>query len=319
MASNDIMDVNDDMFDSGVWVDLLGEVPSLEDLCAMTSSINTLSSAASPVDGKPDQSYRTLVTEALEEAGANGLTLRQIYEWFETHYTYFRETANHGESASWRSSVRHNLVSHTDFVRRACSSDSAHKTKKNAADQKRPSWSRTARWILSKHASAGDHFNCPKSRLSQRRTKSSATISTTASNSAPSSPGSPCAALSPQTTSAKFEIISTPELDADDAFFELRSSSPQSMETFGFHRGPASWASSSNYSLATTPISSARSSISATPMQSAFTLSALRDSAFGVRPPAPGAQCGRQSPDHLRSLALWLLDSSSADFVQPIF
>lgn len=60
---------------------------------------------------KPPHSYATLIAKAIMDGPppvhAEGRTLKEIYAWLEDNYPYFRRTRAH---ASWRSSVRHNLV-----------------------------------------------------------------------------------------------------------------------------------------------------------------------------------------------------------------
>jgi hypothetical protein len=51
---------------------------------------------------KPPFSYRTLVAKALYAAGVKGRTLKEIYDWIEENFAYFR-TATSGNGASWRS------------------------------------------------------------------------------------------------------------------------------------------------------------------------------------------------------------------------
>lgn len=60
---------------------------------------------------KPPHSYATLIAKAIMDSPPpvhpEGRTLKEIYAWLEDNYPYFRRTRAH---ASWRSSVRHNLV-----------------------------------------------------------------------------------------------------------------------------------------------------------------------------------------------------------------
>lgn len=66
---------------------------------------------------KPPFSYRSLVSQALQAAGRKGFTLREVYEWIEAQCPYYAMLTTQGNGASWRSSIRHNLVSHTEFTR----------------------------------------------------------------------------------------------------------------------------------------------------------------------------------------------------------
>jgi hypothetical protein len=51
---------------------------------------------------KPPFSYRTLVAKALYSAGSRGRTLKEIYDWIEENFSFFRKVTS-GSGASWRS------------------------------------------------------------------------------------------------------------------------------------------------------------------------------------------------------------------------
>lgn len=88
---------------------------------------------------KPAFSYRALVGTILQEAGPRGLTLKEMYACIEEKYPYFHTASAQGQGASWRSSVRHNLVSHAEFARvemdpdETSASAQRKRAKKNAA------------------------------------------------------------------------------------------------------------------------------------------------------------------------------------------
>lgn len=103
---------------------------------------------------KPQFSYRSLVSQALQAAGRNGFTLREVYEWIEAHCPYYAMLTTQGNGASWRSSIRHNLVSHTEFSRATTegsgsggdeSPDMCHKGTSSSGKS-----FRACRWALSK-------------------------------------------------------------------------------------------------------------------------------------------------------------------------
>ncbi|TPX37171.1 hypothetical protein SmJEL517_g00798 [Synchytrium microbalum] len=62
--------------------------------------------------GKPQQSYATIITYALQTATGGQMTLNDIYEWVMHYYPYFRTAG-----AGWKNSIRHNLSLNRAFVR----------------------------------------------------------------------------------------------------------------------------------------------------------------------------------------------------------
>lgn len=61
---------------------------------------------------RPDVSYVSIITEALEDAPNRRLILSELYKYFMKRYPYFR-TAGSG----WKNSIRHNLSLNKKFVR----------------------------------------------------------------------------------------------------------------------------------------------------------------------------------------------------------
>lgn len=101
---------------------------------------------------KPPIPYRSLVTKSLQTAGAQGSTLKDMYDWIEANFLYFSVISEQGNGASWRSSVRHNLVSHDEFVRVggcADDDDAADSFNETKAGKFGGAGGRRARWTLS--------------------------------------------------------------------------------------------------------------------------------------------------------------------------
>lgn len=63
---------------------------------------------------RPPFSYMHLIQMALSNAPDNKLTLREIYQWIENRFAYYRHLSNQG----WRNSIRHNLSLYEIFVRK---------------------------------------------------------------------------------------------------------------------------------------------------------------------------------------------------------
>eukprot|EP00049_Salpingoeca_infusionum_P004256 m.76261 g.76261 ORF g.76261 m.76261 type:complete len:377 (+) comp12482_c0_seq7:173-1303(+) len=55
-------------------------------------------------DGKPQYSYATLISFAINSHPDKRMTLAEIYDWIQDNYTYFKSS-----DKGWKNSVRHNL------------------------------------------------------------------------------------------------------------------------------------------------------------------------------------------------------------------
>ncbi|KAI0166148.1 hypothetical protein GGR57DRAFT_13093 [Xylariaceae sp. FL1272] len=62
---------------------------------------------------KPRMSYAQMISRAILEAPDKRLTLNQIYNWIDEHFTYF----NNGEGG-WQNSIRHNLSLNKSFTKK---------------------------------------------------------------------------------------------------------------------------------------------------------------------------------------------------------
>jgi len=62
-------------------------------------------------------SYADLITQAIQSAPDQRLTLSQIYDWLTTNIPFFKERADVSTSAGWKNSIRHNLSLHMKFVK----------------------------------------------------------------------------------------------------------------------------------------------------------------------------------------------------------
>lgn len=62
-------------------------------------------------------SYAELITQAINSAKDQRLTLAQIYEWMVKNVQYFKDKGETNSSAGWKNSVRHNLSLHNCFIR----------------------------------------------------------------------------------------------------------------------------------------------------------------------------------------------------------
>ncbi|XP_072293578.1 uncharacterized protein [Eucyclogobius newberryi] len=68
--------------------------------------------SSSPASSKPPYSFSSLIFMAIEDSPGKKLPVKDIYEWIEKHFPYYR-TATGG----WRNSVRHNLSLSKSFRR----------------------------------------------------------------------------------------------------------------------------------------------------------------------------------------------------------
>nr|AVV64035.1 daf-16 [Anisakis simplex] len=64
-----------------------------------------------------EESYSDLIAKALECAPEKRMKLNEIYLWFSTNISYFRDKSSTEEAAGWKNSIRHNLSLHSRFMR----------------------------------------------------------------------------------------------------------------------------------------------------------------------------------------------------------
>ncbi|KAK2893008.1 hypothetical protein Q8A67_012996 [Cirrhinus molitorella] len=62
---------------------------------------------------RPPYSYMAMIQFAINSKKNRHMTLKEIYNWIEDHFPYFRNVAKPG----WKNSIRHNLSLHDMFVR----------------------------------------------------------------------------------------------------------------------------------------------------------------------------------------------------------
>ncbi|XP_062860652.1 forkhead box protein M1 isoform X2 [Trichomycterus rosablanca] len=62
---------------------------------------------------RPPYSYMAMIQFAINSNENRRMTLKEIYNWIEDHFPYFRNVAKPG----WKNSIRHNLSLHDMFVR----------------------------------------------------------------------------------------------------------------------------------------------------------------------------------------------------------
>ncbi|KAM4748728.1 forkhead box protein M1 [Rhinophrynus dorsalis] len=62
---------------------------------------------------RPPYSYMALIQFAINSTAGKRMTLKDIYNWIEDHFPYFKHVAKPG----WKNSIRHNLSLHDMFVR----------------------------------------------------------------------------------------------------------------------------------------------------------------------------------------------------------
>ena len=63
-------------------------------------------------DVRPPFTYASLIRQAIIESQHKQLTLNEVYQWFQTTFSYFRRN-----EATWKNAVRHNLSLHKCFMR----------------------------------------------------------------------------------------------------------------------------------------------------------------------------------------------------------
>ncbi|KAG1952811.1 forkhead box protein M1 [Pimephales promelas] len=66
-----------------------------------------------PQSERPPYSYMAMIQFAINSKNNRHMTLKEIYNWIEDHFPYFRNMAKPG----WKNSIRHNLSLHDMFVR----------------------------------------------------------------------------------------------------------------------------------------------------------------------------------------------------------
>ncbi|XP_050964124.1 forkhead box protein M1 isoform X2 [Labeo rohita] len=66
-----------------------------------------------PQSERPPYSYMAMIQFAINSKKNRHMTLKEIYNWIEDHFPYFRNVAKPG----WKNSIRHNLSLHDMFVR----------------------------------------------------------------------------------------------------------------------------------------------------------------------------------------------------------
>ncbi|XP_051544175.1 forkhead box protein M1 isoform X1 [Myxocyprinus asiaticus] len=66
-----------------------------------------------PQSERPPYSYMAMIQFAINSKKNRQMTLKEIYNWIEDHFPYFRNVAKPG----WKNSIRHNLSLHDMFVR----------------------------------------------------------------------------------------------------------------------------------------------------------------------------------------------------------
>lgn len=66
-----------------------------------------------PHSERPPYSYMAMIQFAINSKNNRHMTLKEIYNWIEDHFPYFRDVAKPG----WKNSIRHNLSLHDMFIR----------------------------------------------------------------------------------------------------------------------------------------------------------------------------------------------------------
>ncbi|XP_076862459.1 forkhead box protein M1 isoform X2 [Brachyhypopomus gauderio] len=78
-----------------------------------TLTENEEGAAKEPLLERPPYSYMAMIQFAINSKKNKRMTLKEIYNWIEDHFPYFRNVAKPG----WKNSIRHNLSLHDMFVR----------------------------------------------------------------------------------------------------------------------------------------------------------------------------------------------------------
>ncbi|KAK2832521.1 hypothetical protein Q7C36_015983 [Tachysurus vachellii] len=71
------------------------------------------SAVKGPLSERPPYSYMAMIQFAINSKKNKMMTLKEIYNWIEDHFPYFRNIAKPG----WKNSIRHNLSLHNMFIR----------------------------------------------------------------------------------------------------------------------------------------------------------------------------------------------------------
>lgn len=66
-----------------------------------------------PFSERPPYSYMAMIQFAINSKVSRRMTLKEIYQWIEDHFPYFKQVAKPG----WKNSIRHNLSLHDMFIR----------------------------------------------------------------------------------------------------------------------------------------------------------------------------------------------------------
>ncbi|XP_047001363.1 forkhead box protein O [Schistocerca americana] len=84
---------------------------------AVVNSVNAAKKNTSRRNAWGNLSYADLITQAIQSAPDQRLTLSQIYEWMVQNVPYFKDKGDSNSSAGWKNSIRHNLSLHNRFMR----------------------------------------------------------------------------------------------------------------------------------------------------------------------------------------------------------
>ncbi|XP_060758809.1 forkhead box protein M1-like isoform X1 [Neoarius graeffei] len=76
-----------------------------------------VSAVKGPLFERPPYSYMAMIQFAINSKTNKKMTLKDIYNWIEDHFPYFRNVAKPG----WKNSIRHNLSLHDMFIRESTS------------------------------------------------------------------------------------------------------------------------------------------------------------------------------------------------------
>ncbi|KAM7378429.1 hypothetical protein PAMA_013371 [Pampus argenteus] len=80
---------------------------------AHTTQIDAVAAHKQPMSERPPYSYMAMIQFAINSRDNRRMTLKEIYNWIEDHFPYFRVVAKPG----WKNSIRHNLSLHDMFIR----------------------------------------------------------------------------------------------------------------------------------------------------------------------------------------------------------
>ncbi|XP_049331061.1 forkhead box protein M1 isoform X1 [Astyanax mexicanus] len=96
--------------------DVLGSEPaktSSENLQQPVQAKEEMDAVKIPLSERPPYSYMAMIQFAINSKKSRKMTLKEIYNWIESHFPYYRNVAKPG----WKNSIRHNLSLHDMFVR----------------------------------------------------------------------------------------------------------------------------------------------------------------------------------------------------------